>query len=144
MGGEQNYLAQVAADAVAPELTKKEKYSDAYFLRPSVVYFIAAGDNPIKAAKIGITARNTISARIKSIQSANHERIKLLKVLEYLEGAKPGLAAENRDQELHKTFANLQRAKPFTVGHEWFSYEGLLVEFVESITSLPKDLQALT
>jgi hypothetical protein len=139
----QSTLEQVADDAVAEVVGKKEKYSDQYFSRKAVIYFIAAGNDPIKAVKIGVTARNTVSTRLRSIQSANHERIGLLKVSEFLDDNHPGLNAERHEAELHREFASLQRAKAWTVGAEWFNWAEPLIQFIEGLPPLPADLQHL-
>jgi hypothetical protein len=140
MSDRQDYIEQLEADALPEVSVTKEKYSDAYFHRNSVIYFIAAGDNPVKAVKIGVTARDSISRRLRSIQSANHERVRLLKVVEFIDGDKPGLRAERKEAELHKQFIDLARAKPFTVGAEWFDWAEPLITFIDEIAPLPDDL----
>ena len=52
---------------------------------PGVVYFVAAGDSPYLAIKIGVAAqtgsrdlRSTVRRRLDQIQSSNHEPIQLL------------------------------------------------------------------
>lgn len=141
MSDPQNTLEQIADDAIAPAIGKKEKYSDKYFSRKAVVYFIAAGSNPIKAVKIGVTARNTVGTRLRSIQSSNHERIELLKVIEFLGDDLPGLRAEQEESRLHALYSSLQRAKAWTVGAEWFDYAEPLSGFIDGLPPLPIDLQ---
>jgi hypothetical protein len=140
MSDREDYIDQIEADALLPSSTLKEKYSDAYYHRNSVVYFIAAGNDPVKAVKIGVTARDTVMKRLTSIQSANHERVRLLKVFEFLDGDKPGLRAERAEAEFHKQFIKLARAKPFSVGAEWFNWEEPLISFISKLDPLPKDL----
>ena len=136
MSDERDCIEQTQVDA-KPKFS--ERYSDAYFSRDSVIYFIAAGDNPIKAVKIGVTARTTVRKRLTSIQSSNHERVRLLGVIEFVGGDKPGLRAELREAELHKHFKELVRAKPFTVGAEWFDWSPSLESFIRDYTDLPLD-----
>jgi len=115
------------------------KYSSPYYAKDAVIYFLAAGDPP-HAIKIGMTGRNELKRRITSIQSANHERIRLVKAIEVLGGDKPALRAEKMERELHIQFASLQRAKKGTVGSEWFDYKEPLISFMETLDSLPEDL----
>lgn len=141
MSDPQSTIEQIADDAVAPGIGKKEKYSDKYYSRKAVIYFIAAGDDPIKAIKIGVTGRNTVATRLRSIESANHERIELLKVIEHLEDDLPGLNADREESDLHTRFGPLQRAEAWTVGAEWFNWEEPLITFIQGLPPLPEDLQ---
>ncbi len=129
------------AQRATSALAEKAKYSDPYFSRKAVIYFIAAGSHPIKAVKIGVTARNKVEARLRSIQTANHERVELLKVIEFLGDEKPGLQAEQEEAKLHKKFSTLQRAKAWTVGCEWFNWEEPLISYIKDLPPLPEDLQ---
>ena len=137
MSDRQDYVNQIEVDT--PKQAK-EKYSDAYFSRDSVIYFIAAGEQPIKAVKIGVTARSTVKKRLTSIQSSNHERVRLLGIIEFIGGDKPGLRAERREAELHKMFKNFARAKPHSVGAEWFDWAPPLENFIAEFSELPLDL----
>ncbi len=130
-----------APESKTPVTAKKAKYSDPYFSRKAVIYFIAAGSNPVKAVKIGVTARNKVHARLRSIQTANHERVELLKVIEFLGDEKPGLKAEQEEAKLHEKFSKLQRAKGWTVGCEWFNWEEPLISYIKELHPLPDDLQ---
>ncbi len=140
MSNPQDMTDQPVAQSMSA-VAEKAKYSDPYFSRKAVIYFIAAGSNPIKAVKIGVTARDKVDARLRSIQTANHERVELLKVIEFLGDEKPGLKAEQEEAKLHKQFSTLQRAKAWTVGCEWFNWEEPLISYIKELHPLPEDLQ---
>lgn len=113
-----------------------------WYRRPGIVYFFGGGDPPA-AIKIGITTvpkeknnlqeadwLTSIRQRHKQIQSSNHETIKLLGVIRFIEGEQPARAAENYERQLHKQFAGLQRFEPHTCGAEWFNPGDQLLAYI--------------
>ena len=107
------------------------KYSDPWYAKAGFVYFLAAGDPP-EAIKIGVSTHNTFVKRLRSIQSANHERIRVLGVIHFNEGGLPMRDAELREQELHKQFRAFCRAQLGFVGAEWFTAAPELVNFIDN------------
>jgi hypothetical protein len=116
--------------------------SEWWYRRPGIVYFFGAGDPPA-AIKIGVTTipkeKNSLQEadwlacvrqRHKQIQSSNHETIKLLGVIRFIDGGQPARLAENRERQLHKQFADLQRFEPHTCGAEWFNPGTKLLAYI--------------
>jgi hypothetical protein len=68
------------------------------------------------------------------IQSANHEPIELLGVINFPAeaGELPTRLAENRERELHEEFHALLRFKRYTVGAEWFNLSDELRSYIKS------------
>jgi len=122
-----------------PITTKREKYSDPWYAKPGMVYFIGAGNPPV-AVKIGVTHRSGIRSRLRGLQSSNHEPIKLMGVILFEEGQRPMRAAEEREQELHRQFAYLQRFERGWVGSEWFTCSDELLSFIEHNSVPPEQL----
>jgi hypothetical protein len=119
-----------------------ERFSSPWYSRDAVIYFLAAG-NPPKAIKIGMTGRKDLGRRMLTIQGSNHERISLLKAIEFVGGDKPAKRAENEERKLHIKFASLQRSKRGLVGSEWFNWQEPLISFVNGLPPLPDDLASL-
>lgn len=103
----------------------------AWWACDAVVYFVAAGSPPV-SLKIGVTTWKTVGARLRAIQSANHECIELLGVIPFRGIPQPMKAAEDREREIHLLFSALQRAKPGQRGQEWFTATTELLEFVKT------------
>src|SRR5437879_512029 len=96
--------------------------TQAWWKSPGVIYFIAAGEPPI-AIKIGMAARTrnrsleeTIEGRLSQIQSSNHERVRLLGVVQFNDGPSPTRDAEAKERELHTEFRHLRRFAEYTRG----------------------------
>ncbi len=84
---------------------KPEKFSSPWYSKQGLLYFIAAGRPPV-AIKIGVTQATRMTARLKAIQSANHEPVELLGLIRFDSGDKPLLQAERAERELHKRFGS--------------------------------------
>jgi hypothetical protein len=106
------------------------RYSDPWYRRPGVVYFVAAGD---VAIKIGVSTHVGFEARMRSIQGANHEHIEVLGKIHFEQSDHelPMLAAERCERELHKQFHDFCCAKPGCVGSEWFRAVPEIRAFIE-------------
>jgi hypothetical protein len=121
----------------------------AWWKNPAVIYFIAAGERP-EAIKIGIAAitgnrdlRATIVRRLSQIQSSNHERIRLLGVIQFTHdtyGEYPTRCAEAKERELHNEFELLCRFPAYTRGAEWFDPSPELLARIEQIATKPEAL----
>lgn len=129
-----------------PKLTTDNETQAAWWRRPGLVYFFGAG-RPLKAIKIGVTSvaeGKTISAainqRFKSIQSANHETIELLGVVQFVEGDFPVRSAEVVERELQIKFLSLQRFKQHTIGAEWFNVSDELLAWIGASAETPESL----
>ena len=109
----------------------------AWWKCPGVVYFVAASDPPI-AIKIGMAAVTgsrdlgaTLTRRLSQVQSSNHERIRLMGVIEFKDGDYPTREAEARERKLHSEFSKHCRFKAETRGAEWFDAVPELLEHIE-------------
>jgi hypothetical protein len=89
-----------------------------------MIYFIAAG----QCIKIGVTLNKQLLSRLRSIQSSNHEPIRLMRVIPF----ETMREAETRESEIHKLFKEIQRIKNASVGHEWFDCTEELVLFIQN------------
>jgi hypothetical protein len=105
-----------------------------WYDRDGVIYFIAAG-SPEVAIKIGVTQLSTWERRIRQIQSANHEEIRLLRKVEFKGGKEPLRRAEHREQEIHRQFEHLRIRAAGTVGCEWFRTAPELRDFIDKYVS---------
>lgn len=106
------------------------KKSSDFFCRPGVIYFIAAGLPP-RAIKIGMSQKESLLERLRSIQSSNHEKIRLMGIIEYGPPLEASLKdAEIREQEICRQFHSLAFRKEDQAGHEWFRPESELISFV--------------
>jgi hypothetical protein len=122
----------------------------AWWKNPGVIYFIAAGD-PLVAIKIGMAAmtgsrdlRATIVRRLSQIQSSNHERIRLLGVIQFTHDNSreyPTRDAETKERELHKEFEHLCRFSAYTRGAEWFDPSPELLTRIGEIATKPETLR---
>ena len=120
-----------------------------WWKNPGVIYFIAAGEPPV-AIKIGIAAitgnrdlRATIVRRLSQIQSSNHERIRLLGVIQFTHdtyGECPTWYADAKERELHNEFEHLCRFAVYTRGAEWFNPSSELLVRIEQIATKPEAL----
>ena len=109
-------------------LTEQENWERS----PGYVYFIAAGDPPV-AIKIGITKKDKLKDRIREHQGSNHESLKLLGVVPFLDSKRPMKDAESHEKELHDKFEKFQRRKG--AGYEWFTADSELLEYIEKNAS---------
>ena len=121
--------------------------------RPGVVYFFKAGGFVkvgMAAVGKGETYKEAIVRRLKAIQSANHELLKLLGAILFTEGKLPAMNAEQREREIHNQFAELLRFRQHTVGAEWFAVSDELLAFIHENTKdadelgLPKHVATLS
>ena len=120
--------------------------TQAWLACAGVVYFIAVGQQPYIAIKIGIAAqtgekdlRTSVKRRLDQIQSANHEPIELigLKYFPNEEFEFPMWQADALERELHNEFQHLARFARDTRGSEWFTSSPELLERIESIARPP-------
>jgi hypothetical protein len=121
----------------------------AWWKNPAVIYFIAVGEPPV-AIKIGIAAitgnrdlRATIVRRLSHIQSSNHERIRLLGVIQFTHdthGSHPTRDAEAKERELHIEFDHLRLFGRYKRGAESFKPAPELLSYIEQITTKPEAL----
>jgi hypothetical protein len=102
-------------------MAEKWKFQDDWERSSGFVYFIAAG-NPISAVKIGISSQKGFKNRMRQIQSANHEPLRILGVIPFEEGERPMMDAIGKEAELHARFSEFRRFKNGWVGSEWFSF----------------------
>jgi T5orf172 domain len=107
------------------------KYGHPWYRKTGLVYFIAAGDPPC-AIKIGVSTHDAFGERLRSIQSANHERIKVLGVIHFDEGDLPMRDAELLERKLHQQFRGFCRAPLGLVGAEWFTAVPELLSFIDT------------
>src|SRR5437868_601225 len=119
----------------------------AWWKNPGVIYFIAAGEPPA-AIKIGMAAITsnrgmdaTIVRRLSQIQSSNHERVRLLGVIQFTDGPYPTRDAEGKERELHTEFGHLRRFAEYSRGAEWFNAAPELLARIEQIATKPEGLQ---
>ena len=100
---------------------------------PGYVYFIAAGAPPV-AVKIGVTKKEKLKGRIREHQGSNHETLKFLGVVPFLDSEYPMKDAEVHEQALHKKFVKFQRRKG--AGQEWFTADPELLDYIEKNATL--------
>lgn len=120
-----------------------------FYKYPGVIYFIAAGEPPV-AIKIGMAAvtgnrdlRATITRRLSQIQSSNHERIRLLGVIQFTHdthGPHPTWHADSKERELHSKFDGLRLFARYMRGAEWFKPAPELIECIAQIATKPEAL----
>jgi len=111
-------------------VAKRVRRNDAsWYTQPGAVYFVLAGSEckDCKSVKIGVTIWDRLLSRLKAIQSANHSKIRLYRVISFATMRE----AEAREQELHKMFQDIQRQSPYTVGAEWFTATRELIALIE-------------
>jgi hypothetical protein len=106
---------------------------------PGFVYFIAAGDPPV-AVKIGVTVASRLASRVREHQGSNHELLRLLGAIPFRDSERPTADANQRERELHRQFAPLQRFQAGWSGSEWFTATPELLAFIRSVVTLPADL----
>lgn len=123
-----------------PDLaTQTEKYNGSlWFSQPGVVYFIAAGSDceGCKSIKIGVTLREGLLRRLRGIQSSNHTKIRLLRVIECASMRE----AEQKEIELHKRFAEEAKSPRGTVGAEWFKATARIMKTIDEEGILPDQM----
>lgn len=103
----------------------EQSEQEAWERSPGFVYFIAAGN----AIKIGISKETKLLDRYSSIQSSNHEPLKLLGVIPFRESERPMKDAEKHEKELHKKFEQFRRKG---AGSEWFSAQPEIKKYIEN------------
>jgi len=109
----------------------QKRFTSAYYSKPGVLYFVAAG-NPPCAIKIGVSTSDGFARRLRALQSANHERIEVLGLIRFEKStySLPMREAERRERALHGQFRTHCRAKPGSVGHEWFDPAPELLQYI--------------
>ena len=119
--------------------TQREKYNGAlWFSQPGVVYFVAAGSEceDCKSVKIGVTLREGLLKRLRSIQSANHTKVRLLRVIEFASMRE----AERKEGELHHRFRDEAKLPKGIVGAEWFRATDRIMQTIEEEAVLPQNM----
>ena len=119
--------------------TQREKYNGTlWFSQPGVVYFVAAGSEceDCKSIKIGVTLREGLLKRLRSIQSANHTKIRLLRVIEFASMRE----AEKKEAELHRRFVDEAKLPKGVVGAEWFKATARVMQTIEEEATLPQNM----
>lgn len=115
---EQALREQMELDFPDEEWRRRARSSDpiVFYTEQVWIYFIQAGDGgPIKIGR----ATNVLD-RMSSMQSDNHERLKLIGVTE---------GRRSRERELHARFRHLR------MHGEWFRPEDDLVKYVQEVTA---------
>jgi hypothetical protein len=82
--------------------------------------------------------------RLSQIQSSNHERIRLLGVIQFTHdtyGEYPTWHADAKERELHHEFAHLCCFAAYARGAEWFKPVRELLARIEQIATKPEALQ---
>jgi hypothetical protein len=104
------------------------KFIDPWYSRPGVVYFLSAGVGCeiCKSIKIGVSTRTGLLRRLRSIQSSNHARIRLLGIIP----EETMKSAEETERDWHNRFGKFGRFQQGTVGHEWFAAMPELAEAI--------------
>ena len=110
------------------KLTEQENWERS----PGYVYFIAAGDPPL-AIKIGITKKDKLKDRIRELQSSNHEFLRFLGVVPFLDSKRPMKDAQAHEKELHKKFKEFRRREG--AGSEWFTADTEILDYIEKNAS---------
>lgn len=127
-------------DQVSPE-------TRAYWSHEGVLYFLAAGQDPFVAVKIGVAAQtlsrdlqSTLRRRMDQIQASNHEPIQLLGLIYYrrTEFEFPMREAEAGERELHNEFQHLARFERDTRGSEWFTSTPTLIARIRAMATPPE------
>ena len=127
------------------------KFTDPWYHKPGFVYFISAGSDceACKSIKIGVTIREGLLRRLRSIQSSNHTRIRLVRLIKF----STMRDAEIKENELHAKFLDSAHIPHGSVGYEWFTATTKLMDFIKSDCAKPeqvlrddenKDLEAIT
>jgi hypothetical protein len=134
------------------KLTKPaEKASEstrAWWKCPGLVYFLEVGAPQPIAIKIGmlaITPKNpnldsAMARRLASIQSGNHQLVRVRGIIHFASGEYPTKEAEDCERRLHIEFAHLARFKANARGAEWFSAAPELLRRIQEIAQLPEEL----
>lgn len=116
-------------DIISPSPTGK--FTDPWYSLPGVVYFIAAGSgcDKCRSVKIGVTTRKSLLRRLRAIQSSNHTRIRLLRIIEI----ERMLDAEKEEAQIHRMFETLSRSPRGAVGSEWFEETPELMAYMNQV-----------
>lgn len=117
--------------------------TQAWWSCPGLLYFLAVGDPPI-AIKVGMlaitsvhTPQTAMRRRLSSIQSSNHELVRVLGVVHFVQGRHPTKDAE---RELHLKFKHLARFQLGSRGAEWFNAAPDLMEEIGRLSQPPEVL----
>lgn len=120
------------------------KFTDPYWRKPGVVYFIGVGSPP-EAVKIGVATNERLFDRLRAIHGTNHLDPVLLGVVPFEGVEMPMFEAEKLERRLHQLFAAHQLRKAGTVGAEWFSPVPELMNYIRenakqfgSLASFPR------
>ena len=124
-----------------PSLSAKEKFTSDWYSRKGLVYFVSAGSGCeiCRSIKIGVSTREGLLRRLRGIQSANHTQIRLLRLI-LTETMKK---AEDEETEWHRRFRVLARVPRSTVGCEWFSASPELMEDINNLDPLDKEIKGI-
>jgi hypothetical protein len=108
---------------------KEAKFTDPFYSRSGVVCFVSAGSGceTCKSIKVGVSTREGLLRRLRTIQSANHTRVRLLRVIEF----STMLQAEAKEKDIHKLFKDSARVPHGAVGAEWFTETEELRRYIE-------------
>lgn len=86
------------------------------------------------------TLQTTLTRRLSSIQTSNHELVKLIGIVYFTAGDYPTRDAEIFERELHLEFRHLQRFKQHSRGAEWFTSAPDLISRISEISTIPSSL----
>jgi hypothetical protein len=113
---------------------------------PGLLYFLGVG-KPTVAVKIGMIAitpktdlRSAMARRLASIQSSNHELVRVLGVVVRKDGPHPTKDTEDHERELHLEFEHLARFSAGSRGAEWFDAAPELLERIRALAQPPSDV----
>jgi len=109
----------------------KPTFTDPWYGKPGLVYFIGAGD-PLKAIKIGVTLATGFKSRLRGHQSSNHEPLRVLGVIDFTKPELSMLLAEKLERSLHQQFAPHQRFQASWVGSEWFNPHTEILAYIQA------------
>jgi hypothetical protein len=107
-----------------------KRFASPFYTSQGFVYFVSAGSHCdiCKSVKIGVSTRKQLLSRLRSIQSANHTRIRLLGVIPI----STMLEAERVERDLHSRFDEWARVPHGSLGYEWFSASPEVMDYVKS------------
>ncbi|HKR27686.1 MAG TPA: GIY-YIG nuclease family protein [Terriglobales bacterium] len=95
------------------------KFSDPFFRKAGVLYFIGAGSPP-EAIKIGVATGERLFEQLREIHNTNHRDPYLLGIIPFITGEVPMRDAGKYEQQLHKQFAAIQLRRAGAMPAEWF------------------------
>lgn len=105
--------------------------------QPGFVYFIGAGEIP-SAVKIGISTAKTMSKRLRTMQTSNHEPLYILGLVHFENGEMPMADANMLELELHERFGG-ERRFGSGPGNEWFNITHEILEYVAENSTKPEE-----